>query len=366
MSAVIDNTRFNLNQNIAGLMPMVSTIDVIGEIPFPFSKTKADLLVTIDIPDFQLKIDLPIADIHFSKEEGFCEFKLILVPDAVLNLTLYVEPNQEDTFRITQISVNHELFTNRALPEFVALTFRTLLSLADLVSIYIPDVNLSISTSFDYPLKEISRMLQNRQLDYRVMVIEKALNMELEIPTNYIKGEDIETLSYAYYTIVEQAFDWQCNSISYSISANQESLDWLPPNEKLSPTKFPPMPIVKRLFGQELYLGQSIARIKDSIIENYQDVKHELSLLDGHLVNLIIHPLDGRMRIETLDAPRSPENSWEERIQQLIDLDSQMSGELANRYHALVAATLDGLTEEQKTAITARPEFDETAFLSED
>jgi len=367
MSAVIDNARFNLTPNIAGLIPMVSSTDVVGEIPFPFPSTETALLLTIGIPDFQLKIDLPIVDMEFSKQEGICEFKLALVPDALFNISLYVERNQEeDTFRVRQISVNHELLTNRALPEFVALTFRALFSLANLVSIYIPDANLSISTSFDYPLKEISRMLQNRQLAYRVMVIEKALDIDIELPPNDISGEEVGTIAYAYHSIVERTFDWQCNSVSYSIPANQESLNWLPPSKKLSPTEFPPMPIVKTLFGRELYLGRSIGRIENSVIENYQDVKRELSLLDGHLVNLVIRPLDGRMRIETLDAPHLPEYPWEERIQQLIDLDLQLSEKLANRHHALVAVTLDGLTEERKLAITARPELDETAFLVED
>jgi hypothetical protein len=49
-----------------------------------------------------------------------------------------------------------------------------------------------------------------------------------------------------------------------------------------------------------------------------------------------------------------------------IDLESQLDAHLVERYHSLAAATLDDLTEEEKAAVTARPDLDEEAFLIED
>ena len=62
------------------------------------------------------------------------------------------------------------------------------------------------------------------------------------------------------------------------------------------------------------------------------------------------------------DAPRLPAKGWNGDLQMLIDMEGQLDAALVGRYNDLAAATLDGLTDEQKAAITARPELDEEAF----
>jgi hypothetical protein len=323
--------------------------------------------LTIGIPDFQLKEDLPIVDMDFSQEEGFCEFKLLLVPDAILNIKLDIEPNQEeDAFKIKQISISHELLANRALPEFVALTFRALFSLANVVSIYIPDANLSISTSFDYPLKEISRMLQNRQLAYRVMVIEKALGVDIDLPPNDISGEEVGTIAYAYHSIIDRVYIWTHVPEQYPASATQEILSGFPKCKEVSHYELAQNRIIKRLFDKDLDLGYQKAIIENAVIENYEEAKQELEKLDGHIVSVLIRSLNGLIKVESIDTPRLPENPWEPRIQQLIDLDSQLDAEMVRRYCELAAATLDGLSEEEKIAVTTRTEIDEDAFSIEE
>ena len=49
----------------------------------------------------------------------------------------------------------------------------------------------------------------------------------------------------------------------------------------------------------------------------------------------------------------------------LVDLEPHLDSHLVERYHALAAATLSGLTEEEKAEVTTRPEFGE-AFLIAD
>jgi hypothetical protein len=367
MSTVIDNARLTSTANIAGLAPISSTLDVVGEIPFVMPSAQTEIFLKLFISDFNSEFHLLLVGIDFSREQSVCELKTALVDGAFLVIRLNGKLDEDkNTFRIKQVSIGHELTSNRALPKFVALTFGAMLPLANAVTLKMPEIGLNLTTTFEFPLKELSRILQNRQLAYRVMVIEKALGIEFKLPSDYIGGEEVETIAYAYHTIVEREFDWPCNSMGYIIVANQESQSWLPPSEKLPPTEFPPMPTHKKLFDHDLYLGQSIARLEESIIENYDDVKQKLSFLDGHLVNLVIRPLDGRVRIETLDAPRLPDNPWEPRIQQLIDLDSQLDAEMVRRFNELVASTLDGLSEEMKIAVTTTPEIDDMFFSFED
>ena len=52
-------------------------------------------------------------------------------------------------------------------------------------------------------------------------------------------------------------------------------------------------------------------------------------------------------------------------MQMLIDMEGQLDAALVERYNALAAASLAGLSENEKAEITARPEVGE-AFLIDD
>ncbi len=49
-------------------------------------------------------------------------------------------------------------------------------------------------------------------------------------------------------------------------------------------------------------------------------------------------------------------------VQKMVELEPRLDAALVERYHALAAATLAGLTEEEKKEVTARPELGD-AFL---
>ncbi len=124
-----------------------------------------------------------------------------------------------------------------------------------------------------------------------------------------------------------------------------------------------PDPLSKTLFGVKIALGDEILTIEDKIIEDFDKVQKELACNDGHQVAVVIRSLSGQGRYEFLNPPRLPDRPWEPMIEMLADLESHLDARLVERYHALAAATLSGLTEEEKAAVTARPELDESAFL---
>lgn len=86
---------------------------------------------------------------------------------------------------------------------------------------------------------------------------------------------------------------------------------------------------------------------------------------DGHEVKVVVRSLSGQGRYDFPDAPRLPDAAWDQRIQTLISLESLLDAKLVACYHALAAATLSNLTEEEKAEVTIRPELGE-AFLIED
>lgn len=86
---------------------------------------------------------------------------------------------------------------------------------------------------------------------------------------------------------------------------------------------------------------------------------------DGHEVEGQVRSLTGTALMETLEAPRLPADAWDPSEQALIALEPILSARLADQYNSLAASTLEGLSEEEKAELTARPEFDEEGLFSE-
>ena len=117
-----------------------------------------------------------------------------------------------------------------------------------------------------------------------------------------------------------------------------------------------------QLLSAELSLGRFGVKIAGAVIENYAEAEQAMARQDGSPVPLIIRSLRGEAEWNFLDVPQLPPIVWEEKIQRLVDLDRKLSDALADRYIALATATLEGLTEEEKIAVTTRPELGPEAF----
>jgi hypothetical protein len=237
-----------------------------------------------------------------------------------------------------------------------------MLSLAEDVYLRIPELQLDLALKFDEPLLDISQMLRRRQIAYRIMVIEKATGYEFQLPLD-ISGEQVETIALIYHAIVERSFDWPIDSITVFFPASEEWLNRLTFVNQFDAFTLGPDPIARNLFGKQISLGEGNVTVLDKSIENFDKVQQKLTCNDGHTVPVVIRSLSGHGRYVLPEAPRLPVAPWDSMIKELINLEAQLDARLVERYHALAASTLEGLTEEEKTAITARPELDEKAFL---
>jgi hypothetical protein len=194
------------------------------------------------------------------------------------------------------------------------------------------------------------------------MVVEQATGYEFQLPLD-IPEEEAKTIALIYYAILYRSFVWPINEIKYELTATKEALNQLLITNQLPSVKFGPHPVIKTLFNKPISLGYGSLIVEDKFIENFDELQQELALDDNHKVDLIVRSLSGQGRYDLPEAPRFPDKPWDERVQNLIDLEDQLDSSLMARYHALAAFTLEGLTEEGKVAITARPELDENAFL---
>ena len=92
-------------------------------------------------------------------------------------------------------------------------------------------------------------------------------------------------------------------------------------------------------------------------------LREELRKDDGHTVEVRIRSRIGLAHYSVPDAPRLPDRAWNEDLQMLIGMESQLDTALVERYNALAASTLEGLDDEEKAAITERPDLGEEAFV---
>ena len=128
---------------------------------------------------------------------------------------------------------------------------------------------------------------------------------------------------------------------------------------------FGPTPRYVVLFGQQIFLGAESLLVENKVIENFDYVIRELAQNDGHKMEVVVRSLTGQGRYDFPNAPRLPDAPWSSTIQPLVNIEQQLDARLVECYHALAAATLAGLTEEEKAEVTVRPDLGE-AFLIED
>jgi hypothetical protein len=337
-----------------------------GILPLPLTQPQLQGIVHFTFPDFRFHLTGPLLDFQSAVTEGSVKAKVALGKNVFAEIELKGYLEKDGTYFHTE-EVFLQMRTTREIvqAEFVASTLIAMLGLADEVDLQIPDIKLNMKLSFEQSLLAISRKLQWRQLAYRLMVIEQAIGLEFNLPM-HVSGNEMESIAFIYHAIVARSFDWPDETFGLRLPANQVGLDILSSlTQPISLTFFSPQPISKFLFGKEILLGQEQVTIQSRRIINLNEVSQELSSGDDHLVEVIMQPLDGQLHHELPDAPRLPAELWNANIQSLIDLESELDARLANGYHALAAATLEGLSEEEKAAVTARFNF-EDEFVGND
>ena len=345
--------------------PMTATV-LAGAFPLPLPEFQPEASLIIAAQDFHCGFIATLIDIT-SVIDSTVIAKAILNQHINITLTLKGKLVEDRAiFQVKQTYIQPELAKEHARADFVASTFAAWLSLAKEVNLAIPEIGLDLKhLNFDTSLIEISRLLQTRQTAYRLMVIERVTGIQFALP-KYFSVDEMSNILFTYYAIVDRSFNWQFESQSFQVRADQDGLNKIIAISESMSMTFPLLQEKTNILGKSILLGDVKVSIEDILIENFDEVKKELESLDNHEVEVVIRSVNGQARVETPDAPRLPDNAWDSNIQGLVDLESQLDARLVERYHALAAATLEGLTEEEKAAVITRPELDEEAFVIED
>ncbi len=351
---------------IAADHPSIVASVAAGILPVPFPNVVPDAVFHIDFPDFGFHVTAPITDFHFAKKSGKVTAQANISKDVVIALTLSGRLNS--AFHINEVWLELKKIEKKPCAEFIASTFYALFGLSSGVPLQIPGIGLNLKQRFDMSLKRISQRLQMRQNAYRLMVIECATGKRFELPSDF-SGSEIESIIFTYRAIVDRSFAWPVNPkrlLKDAAPATSENLARLFPDDETACYESSVMPSSQTVLGKEISLGSYTVIIEDFFIQNPDDVRHELAADDGHPVEFLVGSRSGQAIFNLLDAPRLPDTPWDPDIQMLVHLESQLDARLVEQYNLLAASTLAGLTEEQKAAVTARPDLDFGSFLTGD
>jgi hypothetical protein len=364
---------------------LVTTADVLGSVSaaLPSSLTKFHSVpsahvthglfaqealapaLRIIVPDFGIDVGVPITDISPEMESGRVLLKAVIERDSRVVVTLRGNPlNGSERFYVRQVDLNLETSTELARLDFIITTIRASLGLANEVNLKLPDFQLDLRMRFNESLLQMSQLLRRRQIAFRLMVIERATGLQFKLPLD-ISGEDVEHIALIYHAIIERSFEWPIETSTVFLPATEEGIEQLLEYNKTDNVALGPYPQARTLFGYEIWLGSAIVTIEEAIIGNFEQALDELKLGDGHRVAIYIHSRIGLGRWTAPEAPRLPDPPWDSNMQHLVDLERPLDARLIKRYNALAAATLEGLSENEKAEITARPEIG-NAFLIED
>ena len=319
------------------------------------------LSLEISVPNLGGHFRLELTDLDDSEiEDGRVVVKAAVDANTRMVVTLFGESDREG-FHTKRVSIGFETSKKTAESDFRKATLRAALSLATQTRLVTPGLSLDLWFRLNESLSDISEMLKVRQTTYRLMVIERATGRRFNVPS-FIVGEDLEAISFLYYAITERAFGWPFDGVLTVTYKARKDLAITLEQANHSPDFSYPFSHQVSVFGIEIPLGEVTITIINKHIKDFEHVLDELRKDDAHTGAFEVRSRIGLAHYNVPDAPRLPIKVWNEDLQMLIDMDGQLDAALVERYNALAAATLDGLTDEQKAAITARPELDEEAF----
>jgi len=329
---------------------------------------KESFLCKLKFTDFDADFEFEIFNVEGSLESNEIVLSLSLDKQASVKVSLegywkQLKPNIEPNFHITNFGMKLYEKLETPISMFLNSTLWSMLGLSSGFIIEFPSLNnYNLSSSFEMPIDEVSKILQERQIAYRLLVIESATGIKLPFPHGFIDGKDIENILFCYKAIVERNFNWFASSTTIYWDANEVSLSWFPETKKPTSVTFRPESITKSIFGVDVPIGILTVKINTAVIDNYDEAKEKLSRLDNESVNIQQRSIDGTITMISVEVPQLPKNPWSEKLQKLIDLDTKLDEKILEKYFNLASSTLDGLTEVQKEEITKRPELDEEAF----
>lgn len=320
----------------------------------------------IVIPDLNFSMETDVAEFRQDKYAGQVFIRVAIDTNVDANIRLAGQyTHQGASFEIDEVSFRVSPTEDRARTEFAASTLNAALNLSHKVQFQLPIIGLDVTLGFDLPLIEISRLLQGRQTSYRLMTIERATGIQLDLPSGGFSGADIDAITFVFRAIVDRTFNHHLiKGIPITVQADSEGASRLRSLHESRVIRFGPETMSRQVLGVEIPLGPMTVRIEDLRTDEIERVRDEVAKDDGHLVTVLMRSATNQAVFELPEAPRLPKDPWDRKTQSLINLEGPLDSQLLARYNALAAGSLAGLTDKQKKRVTTRPQLRGPSLLS--
>lgn len=244
---------------------------------------------------------------------------------------------------------------------FVAATLQSLLILDKLAVLRANQPRFTFNVHFADSIDIVSVFMRRRQLAYQLMVIEKSLNQEFPIP-QVISNVERSTVDFVYRAVTERSFAWPFWQEPYPFLANELSRKLLIEMNGADSFAIEVGCFQQVMFGRTLNLGEVKVTIQNAALVNPDNVNRELHQLDGRGFEALIKSLSGTATYEFAGTAHLPKAPWDKRIKKFIELEDKLDENLFQSVNQLAAASLEGLTEQEKAAITEPFTLSEAAF----
>jgi hypothetical protein len=329
-------------------------------ISLPLPNADSNLSLLINAPGVRYELEPPIGGGPVIEENKIIA-RFIVDDNVYLDLNLIGQSiKKDDKFQVGRFFISYQIEEGRPRAHFVANTLIATIGLAGRLELKISKPEVSTSLYVEPSLLEISKMLHRRQIAYRLMIIEETTGKQFLLPSA-ISEKEIERISFAYHAIADRSFIWTGGCANRAIPATPENASYFAQLVQPFNGPLPEQPLSETVLGQPIYLGQAVVTMEGAVVKNLDEVREQLAAGDGRQVTVELHSRQDKY--EFTETPYSSGRSWEPKIQTLIDLEPYLDTAITERYHALAAATLAGLTEEEKKEVTTFPDLDESFIV---
>lgn len=198
---------------------------------------------------------------------------------------------------------------------FFLATLSSIIRLSKSFTVSIPKFKYKLVASIDASVGEINSFLLARNQAFKLMVIEKASGVKLNLPIfENIAGTDLNEIDYGFQSITKRSFE--------IISNHKEPVG----TYKIENTS-------SEIFGQKINLGMQKLNFSSN-----------------------------KITVESITTPTLPKNAFSKEIQKLIDLETKLNEVVFEKYLNSFSNAFEGLSDEQIEILTEKTKLGGEAF----
>ncbi len=331
---------------------------VAGTLMTPLPVLFDGLTAEFGFPAFNYSLTASVAELSATNDFQRIAVRLAVDRDVILLCRLSGESATNGAEPRPGVTIGFEAVSPSAREAFATATLKALFGLSETVSCWLPALGLDAEIRLAAPREETGPILRRRKMAQLVMEIEQAFHQEFVMPASLTREEE-DRITFIHDAMKERSIVRMFNEGTFNLQANQETRARLEAGNQSGAFNLEIPQWSEELFGRRLRLGRASVAIENATIVNDDEVSREIERLDGHEFKVAIRSLAGMAKYDFPVAPRAPETSRDELIEELAALRPLLIEAFFREVNELAAECLPDFPE-----VEIPPPFDEEASLA--